>query len=242
MIDKDYKCFKIIYNEQKLSHHPFKRMFFYLNWCFKGIDFRNKDVLDIGGGNGIFSYYAKYLGAKEVINLEPFSDGSTFFDFTKQKSKTDLKIIIKKTSLQDFKTDEKFGVIILHDSINHLNESNFENIHKSEIAYNEYRKIINKIISLLSPNGQILVTDCSRKNFWGDLGIKSPFAPSIEWNLHQPPDIVQSFFDNDKFSFVLRWSPFKRFGRFGRILSLIGSIPSYFMQSHFNLLIRRNKF
>ena len=75
MIDKDYKCFKIIYNEQKLSHHPFKRMFFYLNWCFKGIDFRNKDVLDIGGGNGIFSYYAKYLGAKEVINLEPFSDG-----------------------------------------------------------------------------------------------------------------------------------------------------------------------
>lgn len=239
MSGKDYKNFQKIYNYQKLSHHPFKRMYIYLNWCFKRVNFKDQNVLDIGGGNGIFSYYSKYKGAKEVINLEPFSDGSTFFDFSKQKSKSQLNITVKKITLQDFKTDEKFGVIILHDSINHLNESIFENIHKSEKAYDDYRIIINKIISLLSPNGQILVTDCSQRNFWGDLGIKNPFAPSIEWNLHQRPNLVKSFFEDDKFSFVLRWSPFKRFGWFGRVLSLLGSIPSYFMQSHFNLLIKR---
>ena len=95
------------------------------------------------------------------------------------------------------------------------------------------------LISLLSPKGKILITDCSRRNFWGDFGIKSPFAPSIEWNLHQPPSLVKSFFDNDKFSFVLRWSPFKRFGRMGRLISFLGIIPSYFMQSHFNMFIER---
>ena len=35
----------------------------------------------------------------------------------------------------------------------------------------------------------------------------------------------------------LRWSPFKRFGVFGRLLSKIGMVPSYFMQSHFNLVL-----
>ena len=140
-------------------------MFLYLKWCFKSIDFQNQNVLDIGGGNGIFSYYAKHNGAKQVINLEPFSDGSTFFDFTKKKVKSQLDITVKKMTLQNFKTDEKFGVIILHDSINHLNESIFENIHKSDLATMNTRKIINKIISLLSPKGKILITDCSRRNF-----------------------------------------------------------------------------
>lgn len=239
MTNVDNKYFKKIYNDLKLSHHPFKRMFLYLKWCFKSIDFQNQNVLDIGGGNGIFSYYAKHNGAKEVINLEPFSDGSTFFDFSKKKISNQLNITVKKITLQEFKTDEKFGVIILHDSINHINESIFEDIHNNVTAYDEYRKIINKIISLLSPNGKILITDCSRRNFWGDIGIKNPFAPSIDWNLHQPPKLIQSFFDNDKFSFVLRWSPFKRFGRVGRLISFLGIIPSYFMQSHFNLIINR---
>ena len=239
MTNVDHKYFKKIYNDLKLSHHPFKRMFLYLKWCFKSIDFKNQNVLDIGGGNGIFSYYAKYNGAKEVINLEPFSDGSTFFDFSNQKINSQLEIHVKKITLQEFKTNEKFGIIILHDSINHLDESLFENIHKSEKDYEDYKKIINKIISLLSPKGKILITDCSRRNFWGDIGIKSPFAPSIEWNLHQPPSLLKSFFHNDKFSFDLRWSPFKRFGRMGRFISFLGIVPSYFMQSHFNLLINR---
>tara|TARA_B100001059_G_scaffold102681_1_gene102424 strand:+ start:4929 stop:5654 length:726 start_codon:yes stop_codon:yes gene_type:complete len=239
MSGKNYKNFQKIYNDQKLSHHPFKRMFKYLNWCFKNIDFNDQNVLDIGGGNGIFSYYSKFKGAKEVVNLEPFSDGSTFFDFSNQKINSQLEIHVKKITLQEFKTNEKFGIIILHDSINHLDESLFENIHKSEKDYKDYQKIIDKIISLLSPNGQILVTDCSRRNFWGDLGLKSPFAPSIEWNLHQSPKLIQSFFKNDKFSFILRWSPFKRLGSLGKIISFLGVIPSYFMQSHFNLLINK---
>ena len=104
---------------------------------------------------------------------------------------------------------------------------------------NKLMGLIGDFTILSFAKGKILITDCSRRNFWGDFGIKSPFAPSIEWNLHQPPSLVKSLFDNDKFSFVLRWSPFKRFGWMGRLISFLGIIPSYFMQSHFNLLINR---
>ena len=44
---KNYKNFQKIYNDQKLSHHPFKRMFIYLNWCFKNIDFNDQNVLTL---------------------------------------------------------------------------------------------------------------------------------------------------------------------------------------------------
>ena len=118
--------FKSLYLKMNLSHHPFNRMNKYLEWCFKDVVFENKNVLDIGGGNGIFSYYSKYKGAKEVINLEPFSDGSTFFDFSNQRINSQLEIHVKKVILQEFKTNEKFGIIILHDSINHLDESLFD--------------------------------------------------------------------------------------------------------------------
>lgn len=55
-----------------------KRLKFYLEQqLFKNIDFRNKTLIDIGGGNGLFSFYAALNGAKKVVVMEPEFDGST---------------------------------------------------------------------------------------------------------------------------------------------------------------------
>lgn len=240
MNDFKLEKFKILYETLNLSHHPFSRMFSYLKWCFKDVNFDNKSVLDIGGGNGIYSFYARFRGAKSALNLEPFAEGSTEFDFDRFQTNYDLEIQIETKSIQDFFTSKKFDIIILHDSNNHLNESIYVNIDRDTNEFFKYKELINKIVSFLENDGKIIVTDCARRNFWGDLGIKNPFAPSIEWNLHQSPQLVERLFEDHKFKSELRWSPFKRLYFFGRILSKFGYIPSYFMQSHFNLVLFGN--
>lgn len=233
------KEFELLYNNLKLSHHNFRRMLTYLSWCFDGIDFNGKSVLDIGGGNGIYSFYSKLKGASSVLNLEPFSAGSTTFNLEGVEMIDNLKISINNKTIQDFKMNKSYDIIILHDSINHLDENIFKNIHQDKDKFKEYKKLISKIVKLLSINGQIVITDCSRRNFWGDLGLKNPFAPSIDWHLHQRPTLVLKLFENYNFEKKIRWSPFKRFGLFGYFISSLGFIPSYFLQSHFNICISK---
>ena len=232
------KEFELLYNNLKLSHHNFKRMMKYLNWCFDEIDFDGKSVLDIGGGNGIYSFFSKLKGANRVLNLEPFSAGSTTFDFEGIESNDNLNISVSNQTIQDFDTNKSFDIIILHDSINHLDENIFESIHQDENKFEEYKKLIFKIVKLLSTNGQIVITDCSRRNFWGDLGLKNPFAPSIDWHLHQNPRLVLKLFEDHSFYKKIRWSPFKRLGLLAYLISSLGMIPSYFLQSHFNLHLK----
>lgn len=231
------ELFKKTFSKLKLSHHPYKRIKKYLDWCFVGVDFKNKTVLDIGGGNGIYSYYSVSMGAKSALNLEPFASGSTYFEEKKKENLIEIEIL--NQTIQEFNSRSKFDIIILHDSINHLDEEVFSEIHQKKESYNIYVDLVNKIISLLNIHGTIIITDCSRSNFWGDLGIKNPFAPSIEWELHQPPELVLSLFSQLKTNSLIRWSPFKRFGLIGRFISNFGRIPSYFLQSHFNLRISK---
>ncbi len=48
----------------------------YLDWLFKGTSLDNALVYDIGGGNGLISFYAAERGAKAAICVEPLGDGS----------------------------------------------------------------------------------------------------------------------------------------------------------------------
>src|SRR5438067_4566581 len=43
---------------------------------FRGVQFDGKRVLDIGGGDGIYSFYAAARGATEVMCLEPEARGA----------------------------------------------------------------------------------------------------------------------------------------------------------------------
>ena len=212
----------------------------YLIWCFKNINFSNKKVLDVGGGNGIFSYYAKSKGAKTVINLEPFSSGSTPLNDRDNNICKDLQIINDNRTIQNFKVDEKFDIIILHDSINHLDEELYKKIHLDKSSLEKYERLIQMLLNILEEKGTIIITDCSRYNFWAILNIKNPFAPSIDWDVHQHPNLILKLFNiQGKFSYKLRWSPFKRFGTLGYIISYFGFPFSFFLQSHFNLILKK---
>ena len=230
--------FKEIHQKLKLSHHPYNRSLLYLKWAFRDVDFNGKRVLDVGGGNGIYSYYAKSQGAAYCLNLEPFQAGSENVQIL-DNSENELKIETKPETIQNFTSNEKFDIIILHDSINHLDEENYTVIHKDSNAYNSYATLVSKLHALLEPNGTVIIADCSRKNFFASLGIKNPFAPTIDWHLHQHPPLLVKLFKENGFQFSkLRWSPFKRFGRFGQFLSKLGFPASFFLQSHFNLVFR----
>lgn len=234
------KAFKDLHQELQLSHHPYKRSLLYLKWAFKDIDFKGKKVLDIGGGNGIYSYYAKLMGAAYCLNLEPFGAGSGNIKILGESTYNELKIDIEPLPIQEFNTDSKFDVIILHDSINHLDEEIYTLIHKDADAYKMYSEIIAKIYSLTSENGRVVVADCSRINFFASLGIRNPFAPTIDWHLHQHPPLLIKLFAENGFNLVkLRWSPFKRFDKFGQVLAKIGFPIAYFMQSHFNIVFSK---
>lgn len=232
------KKLKDTFNKLKLSHHSFNRIYRYLEWCFSEVDFIDKNVLDIGGGNGIYSYFSKFKGAKTVINLEPFESGSTYFE---NNLKTDLQIETINKTLQEFSTIEKFDIIILHDSFNHLDEEAYTKIHNDKESYLKYKGLVNQIVELARKDTYIIITDCAKRNFWGDLGLKNPFAPSIDWELHQSPKLIESLFSDIEIQSKLRWSPFKRFSGVGYFISNLGSVPSYFLQSHFNLKIKINK-
>lgn len=231
--------FEKLHEELKLSHHSFRRSLLYLDWAFKDINFENKNVLDIGGGNGIYSYYAKYKGAFSCLNLEPFAAGSENIKIIDDSAFGDLKIDVKRITLQEFESNSKFDVIILHDSINHLDEDNFSILHENEGAYSRYSDLVLKIRSFLSKGGSLVVSDCSRVNFFAWLRTKNPIAPSIEWHLHQHPTILTKLFKkNGLILQKLRWSPFKRFDEFGHFLTRFGFLVSNFMQSHYNMVFR----
>ena len=234
------KEFEVLHEVLKLSHHNFRRSYDYLKWCFKDVDFKDKTVSDIGGGNGIYSIYARSQGTSSALNLEPFGAGSKDSDSHKHVIPNSIKF--DQRTIQEYNESQKVDIIILHDSINHLNEELFTKIHKDSKALEEYQKLVNKISDLLSERGVIIVTDCGQKNFWTMLGLKSPIAPNNEWNLHQSPKMAVNLFKvtGSKYTYSPRWSPFKRFDSFGRILSSLGFLPSFFMKSHFNLLLKKN--
>ena len=60
---------------------------YHLKTLFKNIPLENRRVLDIGGGSGLHSFYAACMGAKEVVCLEPETEGSRSGIETKDRDK-----------------------------------------------------------------------------------------------------------------------------------------------------------
>ena len=229
--------FNSLNKKYKLSHHSSKIIHNYLLWLSKNINLKNKKVLDVGGGSGLISYFSFSQGADKVINLEPFSSGSR----EHKKIKSNLVELVEK-SFQDFESKDKFDVIFFHDSINHIDENKFLDLHVNQENYDHYVKLISKINSICSKNCDIIVSDCSRYNFFQFLGLRSPFAPSIGWKYHQSTKIVNKLFNDAGFEKIsVRWSPLKRLGRMGYIISFFGAPVAYFFQSHYVIHFKPKK-
>jgi SAM-dependent methyltransferase len=221
----------------------------YLDYLFKDIEFKDKSVLDIGGGSGLFSFYAASREAKEVICLEPESSGSHSgvlekFEKIQDSLKLDERVKLRTDTFQDFISNQKFDIIILHNSINHLNEGACSTLLINKESVQLYKDIFCKLNRLSNQKAKLIIVDCSRYNLFAFTKTRNPFAPTIEWHKHQSPEIWQRLlacagFNKPK----IRWRSSRLFGK-GYFLSnllLNNKFALYFIDSNFSLIMERTE-
>lgn len=227
-------------SSNKIYHSPKSLMWYFEELLFNGIELGGKNVLDIGGGIGLTSFYAASCNATQVDLLEPLSDGSgnvTIEKFIKMKNglpELSKKINHINSTFQNFETNKvKYDVIVLHNSINHLNEEACINLLEQESAMKEYVGYFEKLSQLLNKGGRIIIADCSNLNFYNFIGLTNPLARSIEWHKHQKPETWAAILAQTGFSSsTIKWSSFKQLRFLGKIL-FSNKIASYFLTSHF---------
>lgn len=212
---------------------------FYLDFLFQDISFVGKTMLDIGGGTGRFSLYGAFMGAERVVLLEPGLEGSTkntldtFQRLSGKLSETNITAL--PVSFQQFEPgNQSFDIILLHSSINHLDEEACIHLKHSNDAMNKYKAIFQKMSRIASPVAKLIICDCSRYNFFALLHLKNPLRRTIEWHKHQSPVLWSHMledagFVNPKIRWILRGLP-KEVGKL-----ICNRFVCYFLDSFFCL-------
>lgn len=208
------------------------------------IDLQGKSVLDIGGGVGLAATYALTRGARRATLLEPEAAGSRNLfteraDIIRAELAFEDCLDIRTATLQDFDgTGSPFDIAILEASINHLDEEAVMSLLNDNAALARYNAIFSKLASLLRPDAHIVISDCARRNFFGDFRLRNPFVPTIEWQKHQQPKtwiklLRKHGFDNAR----VHWGVHSTLGLSGRLL-LDNAFAFYFLSSYFILTMR----
>lgn len=231
------------YNPKGVFGSP-NKILYYLENLFQGIEFKNKNVLDVGAGFGMFSIYMSLMGAKKVVSLEPELEGGTSIminTFNMLIKILNIKNIeIRKEIFQDYEPKENsFDIILFHNSINHLNEQACIDYRKSEVSANIYKDYASKIYKMQSKNGLLIIADCSSSNFYNDLGMKNFFNPSIEWQKHQKSEIWINLFQSLNYKHVFTsWTTPGVFPLIEKII-LNNKLFQYFTFSHFRIRFQK---
>jgi hypothetical protein len=213
---------------------------FYLRFLFDGIPLAGMSVLEVGGGAGTLSFYAGCAGATRVVCLEPEAAGSSTGvarKFRRISERLGLRQVrLEPTLFQSFEPDgETYDVIVLHNSVNHLDEEACIALQHDPAARARYRVIFEKMGRLANGGAHLLLADCSRYNFFSVLRVKHPFTPEIEWHKHQSPRLWAALLSEAGFGRPrIRWASFNTLRTPGRIL-LGNRIASFFLTSHFCL-------
>lgn len=219
------------------------RLKFYLDSLFRNVSFTDKVFLDIGGGVGLFSFYAAAKGARRVLCLEPEFEGSRSavtekFEAAKQSLGYE-NVELRKIPFQALDpTAEKFDIVFLHNSINHLDEEACIHLLSDTRHQTTYRNLFAKLFAISNHGARLIVCDCSRYNFFPMLGLKNPFARSIEWHKHQAPEVWAQLLKDVGFTDPkIRWSSFNSLGNLGRLFR--NKPMAFFFHSHFCLTMTK---
>lgn len=207
---------------------------------FGNIDFKGKNVLEIGGGHGVFCFYASIRGARWVVNLEPEGAGSKTgyidkFNLLKDALGVNNVELIAST-FQDYNPmNRKFDIILLYNSINHLDEEACIELKKNSSSWDSYKSIFSKIHLISNYDAKIIIGDCSNKNLFPLLGLKNPIYKKIEWHKHQSPIVWTKLLKECGFcNPVISWTTFNSLGKLGKYL-FGNKYISFFLISHFVL-------
>ncbi len=228
-----------------IYHSPKSLIWYFKYQLFKNIFFENKKVLDIGGGIGLTSFYAAINGAAMVDLVEPLEAGSGNVNLNKYYTlrqflpEASRKIQLHRKIFQEFTPPIKYDIVILHNSINHLDENACINLLKDTKSYGIYKSLIKKIYDLMNNYGTVIIADCSNKNFFYKIGLKSPLVKEIEWEKHHTPETWISIFKEVGFQDLrLIWTSPKQLRMIGSIF-LSNKFIAYFLFSHFIIHFRK---
>jgi len=217
---------------------------FFLQYFFDSMDFEGKEVLEVGGGAGLLSYYAGCQGASRVDCLEPEFAGSTseiteLFHRIQRKMKID-SVNLVRNGLLDFEPGGRtYDLIFMNNSINHIDEEACIGLHLDDQSRTKYSAIMEKLSGLARKGSTLIASDCSRFNLFARLGLKNVFVPSIEWEKHQPPELWASLLSDVGFSSPrIRWNSFNSLRWPGRWL-LGNRLVSYCLTSEFCLTMKK---
>jgi SAM-dependent methyltransferase len=191
---------------------------------FRDTDFRDKTMLEIGCGKGMLCLWAALHGA-ETVGLEPMAEGC--YDSS------------ECLTVQGFQGPKNyFDVVLSLASINHLDEKSCITLLDSADAVREYQEIFRNIAAMMKPGGKLIIMDAARHNLFGDLGIRNPLTPNIEWFKHQQPEFWAKLLSGCGFGDPnITWASGKLL-RYARLTSIPKTL-SYFGQSVFRLEMTR---
>lgn len=214
----------------------------YLEFTTAGAHLEGARVLDIGGGSGLLTLYAGAMGATAVC-LEPEGAGSSsgasaVFARVADRLGVAGRVSLRSEAFQDFRSDAPFDVLLLANSVNHLDEDAVVRLRDEEEARERYRSLFRRMAAMAAPGCRIVVTDCDRSNLFGDLGLRSPFCPSIEWRKHQHPSLWCRLLADAGFGGAAwTWSAPNSVPRWARPL-FSNRLVAYALLSHFRVTAR----
>jgi SAM-dependent methyltransferase len=217
----------------------------FCNQLFDGIDFKGKKMMEIGCGKGILCLWAALHGANEAVGLEPLAEGAydsseCHRDFESMARQLDLPQarILPLTVQQYTDIENHFDVVLSVASINHLDEKACVKLQDSPEAVRTYENIFRGIARLMKPGGKLIIVDAARHNVFGDLGLRNPITPNIEWFKHQQPEYWVELLGRAGFGRPnIQWVSGKLL-RYAGLRTLPKSL-SYFGQSVFRLELTR---
>lgn len=221
-------------------------LLFHMRSLFSRTPLQGARLLDIGGGSGICTLWAAAMGAAEAVCLEPEAAGSTEGSgavFARMRNRLGVgdAARLESTTVQAYETDRPFDVILLHNSINHLDEDACIHLLDDPEKRARYEVLFRKLASWSKPGARLIACDCARRNFFADLGLKSPFARDIEWHKHQSPRTWAELLSEAGFTEPrVRWTSYNSLRAPGRFMTG-NALVAYFTRSHFHLEMRRKR-
>jgi SAM-dependent methyltransferase len=227
---------KLSFVAKRCGYASLKRYILKSEFIFEDLVLENKRILEIGCGNGEFCMWAGLNKAEYVLGIEPETDGSSegsLHRYHETAEKLELtNIEAKGLFLNQLEIPQKlFDIILMYNVINHLDEDKVQVLDKDASAAEGYVLLLKELKNFLHPEGIVIVADCARRNFWNDIGLRSPVAKTIEWHKHQNPQQWIKIFQSAGFDlYDFRWS---RLYPFGRLAS--NRLFQYLTASHFVL-------
>lgn len=183
---------------------------FTMERMFQDVSIADKSVLDIGSGRGLTTLWLALQGAKRVVSMEPELEGSRSGVVALQRARiAELglhQVEVVTSAFEHYEPQVPFDLIVSNASINHLNETRTHAL-RSQEAFDAFVAIASQLRRWLAVGGVVVVTDACRYSLWTQamrFGLPKTLCYSrlrtIDWRLHQQPEVWKRIFAQAGFS------------------------------------------